>query len=166
MSASPAESSAPTSAGSDSPFRPVAPSSPDTMLHWVLLGVSAAVLALAVTLQIYGEEVVVIPGLNLPLPGTCTFKSMFGLDCPGCGLTRCFISMAHGDIGRAAHFNPVGIAFFVVVASQIPYRSLQLWRTRRGLAEIDTGWWGYWLLGFILVALIVQWVIRGPLWSW
>lgn len=134
--------------------------STDATLHWVFLAISGAVVLLAVILQVRGEERVVIPGVNVPLPGTCTFKEYFGADCPGCGLTRCFVSMAHGRVDRALHFNPVGIAFFVIVAMQIPFRSLQLWRMKCGQSEIGFGWWGYSLLVFVLVALIIQWVIR------
>ena len=166
MFAPSADERLPADTSSGNPFRAEVPPPADNTLHWVLLGISSLVIVAALTLQVHGDEFVVIPWLNMPLPGSCTFKAYFGLDCPGCGLTRCFISLAHGDIRRAVHFNPVGIAFFMVVAGQIPYRSLQLWRTRRGLTEMHTGWWGYWLMGFILVALLVQWVIRGLLWSW
>ncbi|HRX77559.1 MAG TPA: DUF2752 domain-containing protein, partial [Pirellulaceae bacterium] len=101
---------------------------PDTILHWVLLVISSVVVLLAVVMQVRGEEQVILPGIGKPLPGTCTFKQFVGADCPGCGLTRCFVSMGHGQVQRAWHFNPVGIFFFAVVASQIPFRTLQLWR--------------------------------------
>lgn len=133
---------------------------PDTTVHWILLGLSSIVIVLAVILQVHGEELVMIPGINVPLPGTCTFKQYAGADCPGCGLTRCFISMAHGRFDRALHFSPVGIVFFVVVATQIPFRTVQLWRLKRGIEELRFGWWGYSLMGFVLAALIVQWIVR------
>jgi Protein of unknown function (DUF2752) len=138
----------------------------DTMLHWTLLVISAAVVLLALVLQVRGEEQVVVPGIGMPLPGTCTFKKYVGANCPGCGLTRCFVSTAHGELGRAWHFNPVGIAFFVVVISQIPFRTIQLWRIRRGLPEIYLGWWGYSLMLIVMGALLVQWVIRLAVQFW
>ncbi len=134
--------------------------SSNATLHWVFLGISSVVVLLAVVFQVRGEEQVIIPGLNVPLPGTCTFKQYVGADCPGCGLTRCFVSMAHGKVDRALHFNPVGILFFVIVATQIPFRSVQLWRLKRGLGELSFGWWPYWLLIVVLIALLVQWAIR------
>lgn len=133
---------------------------PDTVLHWVLLGISSAVVLLAVLMQVRGEEQVVLPGIGMPLPGTCTFKQFVGADCPGCGLTRCFVSMGHGQLQRAWHFNPVGIFFFAVVASQIPYRTVQLWRLRSGVDEIRLGWWGYSMMLIVLGALLIQWVVR------
>ncbi|MEO8496539.1 MAG: DUF2752 domain-containing protein [Planctomycetota bacterium] len=133
---------------------------PDAVFHWTFLGISSAVVLVAVLLQVRGEEQVVVPVLGVPLPGTCTFKQYFGADCPGCGLTRCFVSMGHGQLERAWHFNPVGIAFFAIVASQIPYRAIQLWRLKGGAAEICLGWWGYSAMVIVLVALLIQWVVR------
>lgn len=132
----------------------------DTVLHWVLLGVSSAVVLLALLLQVRGEEQVVVKGIGIPLPGTCTFKQYIGADCPGCGLTRCFVSMGHGQLERAWHFNPVGVAFFALVASQIPFRTVQLWRLKSGVDEIRLGWWGYSMMAIVLAALLVQWIVR------
>jgi hypothetical protein len=132
----------------------------DASLHWTFLWVSAAVIGLALVLQVQGEERVVIPGLQIPLPGTCTFKRYVGADCPGCGLTRCFISMAHADVQRAWHFNPVGMLFFVIVACQIPLRIVQIRRIRRGRPEIRLGWWGYSILTIVVAGLLIQWGIR------
>jgi hypothetical protein len=131
----------------------------EQLLHWILLGLSVVVMMLAFVLQVRGEQVV-IPVLDLPVPGTCTFKAYVGADCPGCGLTRCFVSMAHGQVSRAWHYNPVGILFFAIVATQLPYRAMQIWRMRRGRTEVRLGWWGYSLMLGIAIALIVQWVLR------
>jgi len=133
---------------------------PDATLHWTFLGLSSVVVALAILFYVHGEEQVVIPLIDAPLPETCTFKQMTGMNCPGCGLTRCFVSMAHGDVRRAWHFNPVGILLFVVVVSQIPFRSLQIWRGRRGLPEIRLGRVGYSLMLVLVAALMIQWIVR------
>jgi hypothetical protein len=132
----------------------------DTVLHWVLLGISSVVVLLAVLLQVRGEEQVVLPGVGIRLPGTCTFKQYVGADCPGCGLTRCFVSMGHAQLERAWHFNPVGIVFFAIVAIQIPFRTVQLWRLRSGADEIRLGWWGYSTMMIVLAALLIQWIVR------
>ncbi|MBP89637.1 MAG: hypothetical protein CMJ64_23490 [Planctomycetaceae bacterium] len=145
---------------SSAPETSLLENSTDELLHWILLSLSVVVVALACALQVRGEEQVVIPGLGIALPGTCTFKAYVGADCPGCGLTRCFVSIAHGQVGRAWHYNPVGILFFAIVASQLPLRALQIWRLRKGLDEVRLGWWGYWLMLGVAVALLVQWVLR------
>ncbi len=42
---------------------------------------------------------------SIPL---CFFKSLTQLDCPGCGLTRSFISISHGHFLEALRFNILG----------------------------------------------------------
>ena len=134
--------------------------SSDSSLHWAILLMAVCVMMLAAILQIRGSEIVVIPVVDLPLPGTCTYKKIVGMECPGCGLTRCFISIAHGRPVAAWYFNPAGILFFVIVAGQIPFRGIQIWRIRRGLAEFRLGRVAHYLLGVLIVALLTQWLIR------
>jgi hypothetical protein len=55
-----------------------------------------------------------LDGFGVPL---CAFKFMTGLPCPGCGLTRSLIHLAHGDVGGAAVMNPVGLVLFPVLAA-------------------------------------------------
>lgn len=35
----------------------------------------------------------------------CLFKNFFGIDCPGCGMTRALSSLGHGDYLAALKFN-------------------------------------------------------------
>ncbi len=35
----------------------------------------------------------------------CLFNLLTGKLCPGCGITRCFISILHGDFIKAYHYN-------------------------------------------------------------
>jgi len=79
---------------------------PDPLFHAILLGLCATVLVLAVVLSIRGSTQVVLPLLNVPLPELCMMKRYTGLTCPGCGLTRCFIALAHGDLPAAMAYNP------------------------------------------------------------
>ena len=37
----------------------------------------------------------------------CVFKNITGLPCPGCGLTRAYLSLFHGDIGKAFKYHPL-----------------------------------------------------------
>ncbi|MDP7019209.1 MAG: DUF2752 domain-containing protein [Pirellulaceae bacterium] len=128
--------------------------------HGTLLATSLTVIILSLFMSVRGEEDVALPFFERPLPGICTFKRMTGMGCPGCGLTRCFISLGHGDIRAAAHFNLVGIFFYLLVAFQIPYRALQIWRVRQGQPEFSPGWWGGMAVGSIAFALLGQWIIR------
>jgi hypothetical protein len=35
----------------------------------------------------------------------CPFRAVTGLLCPGCGMTRAFCALGHGEFRRALHFN-------------------------------------------------------------
>jgi len=42
-------------------------------------------------------------------PIICPFRRLTGLPCPGCGLTRSWVYLAHGDWGAALAANPFGL---------------------------------------------------------
>ncbi len=42
------------------------------------------------------------------LPELCTLKATTGLPCPGCGLTRSWVSAVHGDVGASLGHHPLG----------------------------------------------------------
>lgn len=44
----------------------------------------------------------------------CLFKSLFGIRCPGCGLTRSFRSILSLDFYSAFNYNILGIPLFIV----------------------------------------------------
>lgn len=133
--------------------------------HWIFLGLSTAVLVSALVLGIQGGEQVVVPVLGLTLPEACYFKRLFGFGCPGCGLTRCFISLTHGDFSGAWRFNPAGYLCFAVVAFQIPYRALQIWRLSHDRAEWRPVRLSATIGCGVVAALLVQWVWRYALQS-
>lgn len=131
----------------------------DGFVHWWLLGISLFVMIAAVLLSSEGEQQVLLPVIGMPLPELCYSRRMFQLDCPGCGLTRSFINLAHGDFARAWHFHPAGILLFSIIAFQIPFRSLQLWRVYTGRRQWRVPRWE--LFMYALAALIfLQWVGR------
>ena len=133
---------------------------PDPVLHWVYLAISLAIIALSCVMQVRGEHQVVLPLIDQPLPDVCTFKRYLGIGCPGCGLTRSFISLADGNLGRAWHFNPVGVAVAALFCFQLPYRLIQLWRIKRGVPELRAQRVGSRVLLVLSIALFVQWIVR------
>ena len=55
---------------------------------------------------------------NYVLPGDlCPAHRWFGLNCPGCGLTRSVQALSHGDIGKALLYNPL----IIFVAPYLAY---------------------------------------------
>jgi hypothetical protein len=46
----------------------------------------------------------------------CFFKSTFGIDCPGCGMTRAFFSLLKGDLMGSLAYNPGLIPFIMTIS--------------------------------------------------
>ncbi len=88
------------------------------------------------------------------LPTVCPFYLLTGLPCPGCGLTRAFVCLGHGQIVSSLHWHPLG---FVLYAACVFVWAVRGWEWARG-ANIPWAWgraWGRWsraglvlLLGF------------------
>jgi len=132
----------------------------ETLHHWLLLIGAVVVVALSAALDVRPEGKVAVPGMEKPLPGICSFRRWSGHPCPGCGLTRSFISIAHGDLAAAWHFNPTGILLFLVLASQIPYRAIQIWRIRTGRSELQWARLAFYLTWVVVITMVLQWIVR------
>ena len=128
--------------------------------HGLYLTLACIVLGLAAFLQINGQDKVIVPGLNLPLPDSCLYRRLVGTGCPGCGLTRCFIALMDGDWGTAWSYNPAGYLVFVLIASQLPYRSVQIFRVLRGRPELRHSMLSAFLACLLVLALMSQWLLR------
>lgn len=94
--------------------------------HAVLLIAAAVVVGLAVVIT-PSDDILSFFGVEIPV--LCGFRNLFGVPCPGCGLTRSFVFMAHGRPLQGLFMNPIGPVLFSVVLAQIPYR---MWRLRKG----------------------------------
>lgn len=132
----------------------------DRKFHLVWIGLAGGVLLLSMVMELRDSRQVNIPFTQLPLPELCSFRRMTGMDCAGCGMTRCFIALGHGDFPRAWNFNPAGILLYGIVLFQLPFRAWQLWRIRRGLPEVQLGKYGYGAMIVFAVLMVAQWVIK------
>ena len=83
----------------------------DTLREMSADGVTRAigVIAAALLLRV-GEAGHVQPKWlpNFPLPVMCGSRAFFGVECPGCGLTRSFVALAGGDFAESLAFHRVG----------------------------------------------------------
>ncbi len=73
----------------------------------LLLLTPAAVLAAATLLP---------AGWVSPVP-LCLVKGLTGLDCPGCGMTRAFLFIGHGQIAAAMALHPASVLAYAIVAA-------------------------------------------------
>jgi hypothetical protein len=54
------------------------------------------------------------------LPPLCMTQELVGVDCPGCGLTRAFVLIAHGRLRKSLEYHRLGImlyAYFLFLAA-------------------------------------------------
>ena len=63
-------------------------------------------------------------------PILCPFRLMTGLPCPGCGLTRSWIALVHGDISGSLAAHPFGGAFMFLGVALILAVGVALIRRR------------------------------------
>ncbi len=125
--------------------------------HWTMLGVSVAVIVLSFALQLNSAGRVRASWLPFEsLPPLCGSRVLFGINCPGCGLTRSFVALAAGDFAESFRLHRIGWLIALAVALQIPYRMRGLYELRRGVISNRT--WPTWFGNSLIVALVVNWL--------
>lgn len=93
---------------------------------WILL-VACGIVVLSAMLEVLPDQRVAVKGLRrYPLPNACQARATLGVKCPGCGLTRSFIHLAHGDWRSSVHTHRLGWLMASLVLFQIPYRALAM----------------------------------------
>lgn len=123
-----------------------------------MLLISLAVLVLAAVLEVRADQRVFVRGFpDWPLPESCMSRLWLHVECPGCGLTRSFVYLAHGDLGAAWRLHRVGWLMALAVVAQIPYRALAL-ATGKGMPLGTT--FPKWFAWTLLVLLLVNWLIN------
>lgn len=96
---------------------------PKNDLYSFLFGRKAALGALALLLL---AAALPSQGAGVPI---CLFRYLTGLPCPGCGLTRSFSCILHGDFARGYDYHPFGYLllplFFLAAATLFIPKSLR-----------------------------------------
>src|SRR5262245_22508850 len=93
--------------------------------HREVLAAACAVGVLAFALVELPDGRIAVRGFRQhPLPPTCLSRSLLGLRCPGCGLTRSIVHLAEGDWRASWHDHRLGGLIAAVIVLQIPYRLL------------------------------------------
>jgi hypothetical protein len=124
--------------------------------HWLMLIVACAVVVLSFALQVVpGGRVALAIAPEHPLPESCMSWRVLGLRCPGCGLTRSFVFLAHGDVASSLAVHRVGWVLALAVLLQFPYRLAGLiWPER----ELLTARFRAIFSAALIVLLIGNWV--------
>lgn len=91
-------------------------------------------------------------------PVLCAHRLIFHRPCAGCGLTRSFVSFAHGDIEAAYSYHRLGIPLFILVLIQIPIRLYLLRTGSKGYTSRVKKMIAYPAI-LVVIALIINWVI-------
>ena len=97
----------------------------------------------------------------MKLPPFCTFYNMTGKPCPGCGMTRAWIHMTHGEVGAAVLMNPFGAFLFLCTLGGVLYLALRWFaripavRFSMNRLELILFWSGLFL--FFLVSWAYTW---------
>jgi hypothetical protein len=92
---------------------------------------------------------------NLPL---CTFHTLTGLDCPGCGATRATHELLHGRLLAAWHYNALWV-LSLPLAAYLAISELLILAGRRPLpGDLPRRTW-FWLS--MATAAVVFFVVRN-----
>jgi hypothetical protein len=58
---------------------------------------------------------IAIPPFHREVFSVCLLKDIFGIPCPGCGITRAFLFLGHGDFRGAMEMNANSLFAFSLV---------------------------------------------------
>jgi hypothetical protein len=90
--------------------------------HVEMLVIAGLAIAASFVLEVGGERVHLAGLPGYPVPKTCFSRELFGVDCPGCGLTRSFVYLAHGEWQASWGMHRLGWLMFLATLAQLPYR--------------------------------------------
>lgn len=122
---------------------------------WLLL--SMLIVLAALLLDVRPDQKVALTILpDHPLPESCTARSLLGIDCLLCGMTRSQIHLAHGRWSAAFAVHRLGWLAALLIVGQIPYRLLRIsgWIPAPGKTFTLT------LSAIVLSLLLINWFDR------
>lgn len=102
--------------------------SPDQQFHLTIFTLCLAVTVASVVLT-PGDAAVSLFGWEIPK--LCLWSRVTGTSCMGCGLTRSFTYMGHGDLAMAFHYHKLGPPFWAFVVGLVPWHGVKLARSFR-----------------------------------
>lgn len=136
---------------------PPAPTQAQIHKHREMLCVTCLVVVLSFLLEVRPDDRVVLHGwTDYPAPPVCMSNAWFGVKCPGCGLTRSFIHLAHGNWEASIRIHRLGWLLAAAVLIQFPYRLASLRsQGHAALGTIVPKLFGY----SLIVLLVANWLL-------
>jgi hypothetical protein len=124
--------------------------------HWTMLILCVLTLIGSCVLDFTSDgRVAASPAITLPI--TCGSRALLGIECPGCGLTRSFVALAHGKVNESLAFHRVGWLLAAAVVGQLVYRPWMLHELRTKLPKRE---WPTWVGSVLIAALIGNWLLK------
>jgi hypothetical protein len=82
---------------------------------------------------------------------SCFFKSTFGIECPGCGLQRSFISLLKGNFLESLHYHAALIPFILTLIAVIVQLKVKC---------VNGGKWVMWLFIGTSAITVIQFIAK------
>ncbi len=101
---------------------------PDQTFHGTVFALCLAVTVASVVLT-PSDAAVSLFGIEIPK--LCMWSNLTGESCLGCGLTRSFTYMGHGQVLEAFHHHKLGPLFWAFVVACVPWHGRKLARSFR-----------------------------------
>ena len=92
-----------------------------------------------------------------PIRIPCVFNLITGWDCPGCGMTRAMVEIAHLNFGRAMEYNLLSLTVLPVTVLLLVYMEIRYLRTGERKMELPETI----LVTFMLVVAIGYAILRN-----
>ncbi|MBX2800285.1 MAG: DUF2752 domain-containing protein [Myxococcales bacterium] len=89
----------------------------------------AGALAIVLLAMLMSPSAGAVSFFGFDVPVLCGFRRLTGIGCPGCGLTRSFVFLGHGQWAEGFRMNWLGPPLFAFVVVQIPFRLYRMLRT-------------------------------------
>jgi hypothetical protein len=91
----------------------------------------------------------------------CVFKGLTGMDCPGCGSSRCAYDMVHLQFKAAFQHNPLA---FIAIPSLLVYAVLGLFNVKLNwLQQVTPTFIQKYFSLILLVTILLFWILRNVL---
>lgn len=122
-----------------------------------MLILASVVVVSAFVFRVPSNDRVELAGLEgVPMPSMCLSKSLWGVECPGCGLSRSLLCFFQGHLANSLALHRVGWVIAIAVVLQFPYRIVALARKQ----DYPLGKRLPALFGYALIFLLVgNWIV-------